>query len=595
MAGGGEGQLTAVLEEVWATSLPLAERRRLMARATAAPLLQPVRPDGEGMGGGGGTVVLLEEVLSEAAAAAGRDRVNVAQAKAMLRARGAPGRRLASRLGKLTTGRNVAAHPDVSLPGLVAGMLGGSGSSSSSNSSCSTGAADEGDVGAADAAAGPVCFFVGEAMRDVGVQAAEGEGSELLHGRLAELAAGIAALHARVAVLEAQGVREVQFGEPVVQVSVDVGVQVGGPLPGGCVWVPCPAVRLAEARAALEGLGLRAAGEECFMGAEVLAAAAGVEVTEAVVETAVDAEAEVVEVATEEGLDLGFEEEDVKDLELDFKDLGLGFEGDMVKLEMQAGGMVPVVEPAAAAEAEATETVGEEGLGLGFEAEVFVVETAAAAEADAAEAVTEEGLDLGFEEEDLKDLGLADVEGLVAEAAAASVAVATEAVDVEGLGLDDKSLGLGVVGEDEDVLKLDLMKAGGVFPVVEPAAAAEAVNVCTGTNARWWAALNATNGDAVSAELRALVAPHLQAGVLLTQRLCSGESEGGGLAMEVEALDSEMDLFITVFSEKLGVVAAAALAAAMAELRALSRAWPPPGVDAGGKKRRRRQRQGRAR
>ena len=102
--------LSQVLDGVWASSLPGAEKRRLCARAVTAPLLC-------GLGGGerGSAVERLEEVLAAVASEAGKDRVNVSTAKEFLRSKGDKGRLLASRLGRLSKCRNGSAHPDVSL------------------------------------------------------------------------------------------------------------------------------------------------------------------------------------------------------------------------------------------------------------------------------------------------------------------------------------------------------------------------------------------------------------------------------------------------------------------------------------------------
>ena len=112
--------LSEVLDGVWASSLPVAEKRRLCARAVTAPLLAgvPVRGDS-----GDSAVVRIEEVLVEVAKAVGRSRLDVGAAKAILRSRGEEGKALAARLGKLSKARNASAHPDVTLAADVRGWV----------------------------------------------------------------------------------------------------------------------------------------------------------------------------------------------------------------------------------------------------------------------------------------------------------------------------------------------------------------------------------------------------------------------------------------------------------------------------------------
>ena len=81
---------------------------------------------GVALGGPGGGCLqrLEEEVLVAVAAGSGvAGRISVPEAKTTLRRCGPGGRHLASRLGRLSRGRNAQAHPDVGLVGEVAGIL----------------------------------------------------------------------------------------------------------------------------------------------------------------------------------------------------------------------------------------------------------------------------------------------------------------------------------------------------------------------------------------------------------------------------------------------------------------------------------------
>ena len=64
---------------------------------------------------------MLQEVLLAASDAAGCPSVSISRLKEMLRDRGKHA--LASRVGKLSKGRNVAAHPDLGLASAVAEAL----------------------------------------------------------------------------------------------------------------------------------------------------------------------------------------------------------------------------------------------------------------------------------------------------------------------------------------------------------------------------------------------------------------------------------------------------------------------------------------
>ena len=118
------GGLAAVLGEVWSSPLPLCERRRLAARVAVAAL----GTSSGSSGGGGGADVrgedelsssaplgLMEEALLAVADLAGKGKVGISTAKAILRERGEEGVAVARRLGKLSKARNATAHPDVAL------------------------------------------------------------------------------------------------------------------------------------------------------------------------------------------------------------------------------------------------------------------------------------------------------------------------------------------------------------------------------------------------------------------------------------------------------------------------------------------------
>ncbi len=108
-----------VLAGIWAaTSLSVAERRRLCARVVTTPTLAAA---GLGMpaerDGGRGLVQLEEafEVVQEIAG--GSDRPTVTVAKAELRCPGQDGCHLACWLGRLSKARSTFAHLDVGLVG----------------------------------------------------------------------------------------------------------------------------------------------------------------------------------------------------------------------------------------------------------------------------------------------------------------------------------------------------------------------------------------------------------------------------------------------------------------------------------------------
>ena len=131
--GAGGLGLAASISEVYRADISLAEKRRLAGRLAEAAMrgCQPrpcvcdgavaaERPDDH--------TGLLEETLTSVAIGTGcLGRVSISQAKAALRARGEPGRLLASRLGRLSKARNGVAHRDAGLKLAVAELFRGSG------------------------------------------------------------------------------------------------------------------------------------------------------------------------------------------------------------------------------------------------------------------------------------------------------------------------------------------------------------------------------------------------------------------------------------------------------------------------------------
>lgn len=112
-------ELTKALDGIWASQLPLAERRREAARAV---VFQMSGGQGGGRSGSsddgderhGTSIVTLAEVLAEVGVGRGQPlgTTTVSEAKAWLRQQGDQGIALAKRLGKLSKHRNAAAHPD---------------------------------------------------------------------------------------------------------------------------------------------------------------------------------------------------------------------------------------------------------------------------------------------------------------------------------------------------------------------------------------------------------------------------------------------------------------------------------------------------
>ena len=147
---GADGRLAALLSEVWASQMPVAEKRRLSFRLS----LEVLRGQGTDQGRAGveveeassldegtGTrshLVHLEEALLTVGRHVGRDsgqKVTIAQAKAVLRPLGPEGMKLASRLGRLSKLRNAAAHPDVAFVADIKNLLSGTSIATTSSAS----------------------------------------------------------------------------------------------------------------------------------------------------------------------------------------------------------------------------------------------------------------------------------------------------------------------------------------------------------------------------------------------------------------------------------------------------------------------------
>jgi hypothetical protein len=123
MAHGGrraEVDLTAAVEAVYRTCLSLAEKRRLATRLLAGGGRRDTSPEGNVVHpvvSGFDSVHTLQLVLRAAGCS------GVSEAKQALRARGSDGNRLASRISKLSSLRNAAAHADVSLADDIAAFM----------------------------------------------------------------------------------------------------------------------------------------------------------------------------------------------------------------------------------------------------------------------------------------------------------------------------------------------------------------------------------------------------------------------------------------------------------------------------------------
>ncbi len=105
--GGRLDGLAGVLDEVYCSSVPLAEKRRLAARVAACSLPMARQPQWDAPAMNMRPIEQLEELL-----AGSHGRVNVIEAKAALRAQGERGKQLASRLGRASKARNCCAHQD---------------------------------------------------------------------------------------------------------------------------------------------------------------------------------------------------------------------------------------------------------------------------------------------------------------------------------------------------------------------------------------------------------------------------------------------------------------------------------------------------
>ena len=109
--------LTKVIDAIWATNIPLGEKRRLAGRASVALLVGQPDHTKEEMAADASctTFERFEEVLVAVGELEGTPKPSVSQAKAALRGYGVQGRQMASRLGRFSKLRNGRAHPDVSL------------------------------------------------------------------------------------------------------------------------------------------------------------------------------------------------------------------------------------------------------------------------------------------------------------------------------------------------------------------------------------------------------------------------------------------------------------------------------------------------
>ena len=114
--------LSSTLEAIWGATIPAAERRWLANVAVGR--VQTTK------GAGPRETATVQEVLDDQqlilhgmAVRAGRKSLAISEAKSMLRNAGAD--QLASRLGKLTKGRNALAHADVGLQQEIFEVMGG--------------------------------------------------------------------------------------------------------------------------------------------------------------------------------------------------------------------------------------------------------------------------------------------------------------------------------------------------------------------------------------------------------------------------------------------------------------------------------------
>ena len=103
--------LQQLLNEIWATALPLSERRRLARQVVTTAAL------GNGANSEQAEAkAIYEELLDTVGKKAGLEhKPSIVEAKHWLRSRGSNGCRMASRLGKISKLRNLVAHPDPTL------------------------------------------------------------------------------------------------------------------------------------------------------------------------------------------------------------------------------------------------------------------------------------------------------------------------------------------------------------------------------------------------------------------------------------------------------------------------------------------------
>ena len=201
MADGAAGQdnLAATITQIYrAEAISVAEKRRLAGKLNAlhAKLCaNNIREDAGSThwGANGRDIDAVEELRVQAGRALGKKKVQISQLKAALRAHGPEGVELASQVSKLSSLRNGAAHPDVSLLSDALDLLGKGGSTSCGSSGTKTEVFSlvDPDESTADPA-------VGEAIAVLAERAADLEA----HGRLYEI---IGDLKSRASSLEYGG------------------------------------------------------------------------------------------------------------------------------------------------------------------------------------------------------------------------------------------------------------------------------------------------------------------------------------------------------------------------------------------------------
>ena len=115
-------ELPGVLAAIFSLELPMAERRRLASRAVAL-VLMPAAKRSEPEPGLPG---VFEDILLKVGSLMGKEgKASVSEAKAFLRGFGGPGVKMASRLGKLSSGRNAVVHDGFTLAEELAQLVRG--------------------------------------------------------------------------------------------------------------------------------------------------------------------------------------------------------------------------------------------------------------------------------------------------------------------------------------------------------------------------------------------------------------------------------------------------------------------------------------